>query len=180
VVHKSDVGDKSPFHSSTGGRGFEGNPLSKDEPEKRSPPLGRAFAWGATGFRYGCSLYRHLSPMRDSCPMAAASTTVRGSIPSIPIATDGTHKDSRAARLHRDTVRSYSLGRPQRSAAIGEKRITSLTSAWHRRVMADEVVAHAFSHGFHPQRVERLAAYRAEALGARPRIPGLTAFSLSR
>ena len=27
------------------------------------------------------------------------------------------------------------------------------------------VVAHAFSHGFHPQHVERLAAYWAEALG---------------
>ena len=40
-----------------------------------------------------------------------------------------------------------------------------LADAWHRRVMADEVVAHAFSHGFHPQHVERLAAYWAEALG---------------
>jgi len=32
-------------------------------------------------------------------------------------------------------------------------------------VMADDVVAHAFSHGSHPQHVERLAAYWAEALG---------------
>lgn len=31
--------------------------------------------------------------------------------------------------------------------------------------MTDDVVAHAFSHGFHPQHVERLAAYWAEALG---------------
>ena len=31
--------------------------------------------------------------------------------------------------------------------------------------MADEVVSHAFSHGFHPQHIERLAAYWAEALG---------------
>jgi len=31
--------------------------------------------------------------------------------------------------------------------------------------MADDVVAHAFSHGFHPQHVERLAVYWAEALG---------------
>jgi hemoglobin len=31
--------------------------------------------------------------------------------------------------------------------------------------MADEVVAHAFSHGFHPQHSERLAAYWTEALG---------------
>ena len=40
-----------------------------------------------------------------------------------------------------------------------------LADAWHRRVLADDVVAHAFSHGFHPQHVERLAAYWAEALG---------------
>lgn len=31
--------------------------------------------------------------------------------------------------------------------------------------MADEVVSHAFSHGFRPQHTERLAAYWAEALG---------------
>ena len=37
--------------------------------------------------------------------------------------------------------------------------------AWHARVMADEVVSHAFSHGYHPRHVERLAAYWAEALG---------------
>ena len=34
-----------------------------------------------------------------------------------------------------------------------------LAGAWHRRVMADDVVSHAFSHGFHPQHVERPAAY---------------------
>jgi hemoglobin len=34
--------------------------------------------------------------------------------------------------------------------------------------MADEVVSHAFSHGFHPQHTERLAAYWAEALGGPP------------
>ena len=31
--------------------------------------------------------------------------------------------------------------------------------------MTDDVVGHAFSHGFHPQHVERLAAYWAVALG---------------
>jgi hemoglobin len=31
--------------------------------------------------------------------------------------------------------------------------------------MADEVVGHAFSHGFKPEHTERLAAYWAEALG---------------
>ena len=40
-----------------------------------------------------------------------------------------------------------------------------LTHAWHLRVLADEVVSHAFSHGFHPQHTERLAAYWCEAWG---------------
>jgi hemoglobin len=40
-----------------------------------------------------------------------------------------------------------------------------LPAAWHSRVTADEVVSHAFSHGFHPRHSERLAAYWAEALG---------------
>jgi hemoglobin len=40
-----------------------------------------------------------------------------------------------------------------------------LAEAWHRRVLADEIVSHAFSHGFHPEHTERLAAYWAEALG---------------
>ena len=31
--------------------------------------------------------------------------------------------------------------------------------------MADEVVSHAFSHGFHPDHSQRLAAYWAQALG---------------
>lgn len=50
-------------------------------------------------------------------------------------------------------------------AAGGVAGLTRLAEAWHARVMADEVVAHAFSHGFHPQHSERLAAYWAEALG---------------
>src|SRR5215469_6744660 len=50
-------------------------------------------------------------------------------------------------------------------AAGGSDGLQRLAAAWHRRVMADEVVSHAFSHGFHPQHVERLAAYWAEALG---------------
>src|ERR1700751_1214617 len=50
-------------------------------------------------------------------------------------------------------------------AAGGVDGLRRLAGAWHRRVVADEVVRHAFSHGFHPQHVERLAAYWAEALG---------------
>jgi len=40
-----------------------------------------------------------------------------------------------------------------------------LAHAWHARCLADPVVSHAFSHGYHPQHTERLAAYWAEALG---------------
>ena len=50
-------------------------------------------------------------------------------------------------------------------AAGGIDGLCRLAAAWHRRVMADEVVGHAFSHGFHPQHVERLATYWAETLG---------------
>ena len=50
-------------------------------------------------------------------------------------------------------------------AAGGADGLLGLAGAWHARVMADEVVSHAFSHGFHPKHTERLAAYWAEALG---------------
>lgn len=50
-------------------------------------------------------------------------------------------------------------------AAGGDDGLVRLAEAWHARVMADEVVSHAFSHGFHPEHSERLAAYWAEALG---------------
>jgi hemoglobin len=50
-------------------------------------------------------------------------------------------------------------------AAGGRTGLLRLAEAWHSRVMADEIVSHAFSHGFHPQHSERLAAYFAEALG---------------
>jgi hemoglobin len=50
-------------------------------------------------------------------------------------------------------------------AAGGDAGLLQLAHAWHARVLADEVVSHAFSHGFHPEHSERLAAYWAEALG---------------
>jgi hemoglobin len=53
-------------------------------------------------------------------------------------------------------------------AAGGSAGLQRLAEAWHVRVMADEVVSHAFSHGFHPRHTERLAAYWAEALGGPP------------
>lgn len=51
----------------------------------------------------------------------------------------------------------------------GHAGVLRLAHAWHERVLADEVVAHAFSHGFHPQHTERLAAYWSEAWGGPPR-----------
>jgi hemoglobin len=53
-------------------------------------------------------------------------------------------------------------------AAGGSDGLRRLAAAWHERVMADEIVSHAFSHGFHPEHTERLAAYWAEALGGPP------------
>lgn len=50
-------------------------------------------------------------------------------------------------------------------AVGGLDRLIRLAGAWHARVLKDEVVSHAFSHGYHPQHTERLAAYWAEALG---------------
>jgi hemoglobin len=50
-------------------------------------------------------------------------------------------------------------------AVGGIDGLLKLAKAWHHRVLEDEVVAHAFSHGYHPQHTERLAAYWAEALG---------------
>jgi hemoglobin len=56
-------------------------------------------------------------------------------------------------------------------AAGGEAGLLRLAQRWHERVIADEVVGHAFRHGFKPDHVRRLAAYWAEALG------GPTAYS---
>jgi hemoglobin len=54
-------------------------------------------------------------------------------------------------------------------AAGGGQAFLDLAGAWHRRCLQDPVVSHAFSHpGQHPQHVERLAAYWAEALGGPP------------
>ncbi len=50
-------------------------------------------------------------------------------------------------------------------AAGGADGLLRLAAAWHARVLADDVVSHAFSQGFHPRHTERLAAYWAEALG---------------
>lgn len=47
----------------------------------------------------------------------------------------------------------------------GTDAILRLAHAWHERVLADHVVAHAFRGPVHPQHAERLAAYWSEAWG---------------
>lgn len=64
-----------------------------------------------------------------------------------------------------DQSRHHKAMRTVFEAAGGDEGLRLLADAWHRRVMSDEVVSHAFSHGFNPEHVERLAAYWAEALG---------------
>lgn len=54
------------------------------------------------------------------------------------------------------------------AVAGGDEGLLHLAEAWHARVLADEVVSHAFSHGFRPDHTRRLAAYWAEALGGPP------------
>ena len=53
-------------------------------------------------------------------------------------------------------------------AAGGYEGLLKLAQAWHKRVLEDEVVSHAFSHGYHLQHTERLASYWVEALGGPP------------
>jgi hemoglobin len=50
-------------------------------------------------------------------------------------------------------------------AAGGSEAFLRLAHAWHVRVLEDDVVSHAFGHGYHPEHTERLAAYWIEALG---------------
>ncbi len=56
-------------------------------------------------------------------------------------------------------------GRTVYEAAGGGEGVQRLAAAWHKRVLADEEVSHAFGHGYQPDHTERLAAYWAEALG---------------
>ena len=51
------------------------------------------------------------------------------------------------------------------TAVGGMPGVVALANAWHINVMADEIVSHAFSHGFHPHHLDRLVAYWCEAWG---------------
>lgn len=71
------------------------------------------------------------------------------STPNVPVAVD----------YHPGTMQTLY------EAVGGIEGLLRLAGAWHTRVLADEIVSHAFSHGYHPAHTERLAAYWAEALG---------------
>ena len=70
-----------------------------------------------------------------------------------------------SVKMLHNTVMNTETSHTVYEAAGGMDGILRLAHAWHKRVLEDEVVSHAFSHGFHPQHTERLAAYWAEALG---------------
>jgi hemoglobin len=52
--------------------------------------------------------------------------------------------------------------------AGGEPAFLRLATAHHARCLADPELNHPFSHGGHPQHVERLASYWAEVFGGPP------------
>jgi hemoglobin len=57
--------------------------------------------------------------------------------------------------------------------AGGEAAFVALATAHHQRCLEDPVLNHPFSHPGHPEHIERLAAYWAEALGGPPRFTEL-------
>jgi hemoglobin len=56
--------------------------------------------------------------------------------------------------------------------AGGEDAFRALAAAHHARCLADPSLEHPFSHGTHPDHVERLAAYWGEVFGGPARYPG--------
>jgi hemoglobin len=57
--------------------------------------------------------------------------------------------------------------------AGGETAFLALARAHHQRCLDDPALNHPFSHPGHPEHIERLAAYWAEALGGPPRFSEL-------
>lgn len=50
-------------------------------------------------------------------------------------------------------------------AVGGAEALLALAEAWHRRCLADPILAHPFEGGIHPEHTRRLAAYWSEQLG---------------
>jgi hemoglobin len=60
-------------------------------------------------------------------------------------------------------------------AAGGLEAFERLAAAHHQRCLEDPVLEHPFSHGGHPQHVERLGHYWAEVFGGPPRYSEVSA-----
>jgi len=90
---------------------------------------------------------------------------LRATLTAYPTVSDFTHRLYHYRYIRERGYDHSSMDQSIFDAAGGMTGIRRLAEAWHARVMADELVSHAFSHGFHPQHTERLAAYWAEALG---------------
>ena len=60
-------------------------------------------------------------------------------------------------------------------AAGGQEAFGRLAAAHHQRCLEDPVLEHPFSHGGHPQHVERLGFYGAEVFGGPPRYSEVSA-----
>lgn len=77
-------------------------------------------------------------------------------------------RSSVLARMSRSEEPGTMMNRTLYEAIGGDAVIVRLAHAWHERVVADEIVAHAFRGPVHPEHAERLAAYWAEAWGGPP------------
>jgi hemoglobin len=61
---------------------------------------------------------------------------------------------------------SERMSRPSIYDAVGgDAAFLALATAHHQRCLDDEVLNHPFSHGGHPEHVQRLASYWAEVFG---------------
>lgn len=129
------------------------------------------------GFEAGLALFDELADeprLRDYHPFALARADLLHRLGRLPEATAAyqralTLAGSEPERAHaRDRLASMQQTEAMETvyeAAGGSEGMVALARAWHERVMADEVVSHAFHDDVEPDHVERLAAYWTEALG---------------
>src|SRR5579862_3719757 len=68
-------------------------------------------------------------------------------------------------RRNRPGLRSPSMAPTIYENMGGADTLLALAEAWHRRCLADPILAHPFEGGIHPEHTQRLAAYWSEQLG---------------
>lgn len=90
---------------------------------------------------------------------------VRGYGSSSKAATwEGSLADRARIRIHLG-LRSLTVEQSIYEAVGGAEALLALAEAWHRRCLADPILAHPFEGRIHPEHTRRLAAYWAEQLG---------------